>query len=102
MADRQMGYSATRMILVIALVLAVLAVAAWQLGLFQRDTTDGTQATYKAGVTDASGGELIVTDRSTPQIEDLELPKTPMTPVPPEQKASPSPTPAPVAPATAN
>ena len=39
--------------------------------------------TYEAGVEDVSGGELIVTDPATKGIEDLELPETPMTPVPP-------------------
>jgi hypothetical protein len=89
MADRQMGFSVT-MALVVVLVLAALAVAAWQLGLFQRGSEQDEQTTYEAGVVDESGGELIVTDPAEPRIEDLELPKTPMTPVPPSEQASPT------------
>ena len=39
------------------------------------------QPTYKADATDASGGELIVTDASSPAV-DVNLPETPMTNVP--------------------
>jgi hypothetical protein len=90
MADRQMGYSAT-MTLVIVLVLAILALAAWRFGLFQRDTDEDTETAYTPGVTDASGGELVVVDPNEPRIEDLELPETPMTPVPPSEAARPAP-----------
>ena len=90
MADRQMGYSAT-MTVVIVLVLAVLAVAAWQLGLFDRGSEQDERTVYKVGVEDESGGELIVTDPDAPQVEDLELPETPMTPVPTGKDASPAP-----------
>jgi len=89
MADRQVGYSAT-MVVVIVVVLAALAIGAWQLGLFNSDTDEEEQAVYEAGVTDVSGGELIVTDADAPGIEDLKLPKTPMTPVPPTAEASPA------------
>ena len=41
------------------------------------------EPTYEAGVTDESGGELIVTDPDAPAIEDVELPETEMTSVPP-------------------
>jgi len=51
---------------------------------------DEAEPTYEAGVTDASGGELIVTDPSETGVP-VKLPETPMTPVPPEQGASPSP-----------
>jgi hypothetical protein len=46
---------------------------------------------YEAGVIDESGGELIVTDPDAPQVEDVTLPETPMTPVPPGQEGSPAP-----------
>ena len=59
------------------------------MGLFDREAPD-EQAVYEAGVTDVSGGKLIVTDADAPRIEDLELPETPMTPVPPTSEASPS------------
>lgn len=38
---------------------------------------------YEAGVTDESGGELIVTDPDAPAVEDLKVPETEMTNVPP-------------------
>jgi hypothetical protein len=82
MAERQTGRNVT-MVVVIVLVLVALSVGAWRMGLFDRATDEDKQAVYEAGVTDVSGGELIVTDPDAPRIEDLELPKTPMTPVPP-------------------
>jgi len=53
-------------------VLAVLALAA---------CSEPAETTYEAGVTDESGGELIVTEE-TPAV-DVEVPETAMTPVPP-------------------
>ena len=44
---------------------------------------DDSEATYEAGVEDAGGGELIVTDADQPGVA-VELPETPMTPVPVE------------------
>ncbi|MDE8654580.1 hypothetical protein [Novosphingobium album (ex Liu et al. 2023)] len=41
-----------------------------------------SEPTYAVDATDASGGELIVTDPSEPGV-DVNLPKTPMTNVPP-------------------
>ena len=41
------------------------------------------EPTYEAGVTDEGGGELIVTDPEETGIP-VDLPDTPMTPVPPE------------------
>jgi hypothetical protein len=92
MADSPGGYSATRMVLVIVASLAVLAVAAWQLGLFADDTDEGMRPAYEAGVTDEGGGELIVTDTEAPAVEDVDLPETPMTPVPPGEEAGAAPT----------
>jgi len=43
---------------------------------------EDTATTYEADVTDESGGELIVTDPQDPAVEDVQLPDTPMTPVP--------------------
>ena len=86
MAERELGYNAT-LAVVVLLMLAALAVAAWRLGLFERGSAEDERGEYKIGVTDESGGELIVADPATPQIEDLELPKTPMTPGPPGEDA---------------
>jgi hypothetical protein len=79
------------MILVIILALAAFAVAAWQLGLFERRPAEGMRTVHKASVTDESGGELIVTKPDAPHVEDLELPETPMTPVPPGEDRIPTP-----------
>lgn len=91
MANRQKSYSAKGMILVIVLTLAVLAAAAWELGLFENGTDGGMRTVYEAGVTDESGGELIVTDPGAPQVEDVTLPETTMTPVPAGRETSPAP-----------
>lgn len=90
MADEPRGTNSSRMLLVIAVVVAVLALAAWQFGLFGTAQEEGREV-YKADVTDVGGGELIVTEQ-TPAVP-VKLPETPMTDVPPGQ--SPSPTPAP-------
>lgn len=91
MADRQTTFSAKRMMLVIVLALAVLAAIAWQMGLFAgRGTDEGLRTSYEAGVTDKSGGELIVTDPAAPQVEDIRLPETPMTPVPANEEQRPA------------
>jgi hypothetical protein len=84
MADEKGGLAGKGIVALIILALAALAAVAWQQNMFgptDRETSEGL--TYKAGVTDVSGGELIVTDPRSPQIEDIELPKTPMSPVPP-------------------
>ena len=90
MADRSKGYSATGMVLAIIAVLAVLALIGWQMGYFSDGTDEAMRTVYKAGVTDESGGELIVTDPEEPRIEDLTLPETAMTPVRPDAEASPA------------
>ena len=91
MVDQQTGFSATMMVLVIFVALAALAVAASQLGLFEPGPDEGMRTVYKSDVADESGGELIVTDPDAPQVEDLDLPETPMTPVPPTEEANPFP-----------
>lgn len=48
------------------------------------------ETTYETGVTDQSGGELIVTDPEAESV-DVQLPETPMTPVPPTTEATESP-----------
>ncbi len=58
---------------------------------------DEAEKTYEAGATDVGGGELIVTDPSETGIP-VDLPETPMTPVPPEGSETPSETPSPTAP----
>ena len=78
-------------------VLAALALAAC-------GSAEEAEPAYEAGVEDASGGELIVTDPEDPRIEDLELPETRMTPVPdaaaspPATVTSPPATPSPAPP----
>lgn len=91
MADQQTGFSATTMVLVIIVALAALAVAAWQLALFEPGPDEGMRTVSQAGVADERGGGLIVSDPDAPHVEDLELPETPMTPAPPAEEASPSP-----------
>ena len=57
---------------------------------------DSEDATYETNVVDESGGELIVTDPEAEAV-DVELPETPMTPVPADEEAAAeaAPTPAP-------
>ncbi len=55
------------------------------------------EKTYEAGVEDVGGGELIVTDADAEGVEDLELPETPMTPVPPAESPAPADAPSPAA-----
>lgn len=57
--------------------------------------SEETETTYEAGVEDVSGGELIVTDPNEPAVE-VELPETPMTPVPVDE-SEPAGAPAPAA-----
>lgn len=97
MADGQQGFNGRRMVVLIVLAVAVLAVAAWQLGYFEPTTPEGVHEADVAGVTDQSGGELIVTDPNAPQVEDVTIPETPMTPVPPGSEASPAPSDMPAA-----
>lgn len=54
------------------------------------------EPTYEADVEDLSGGELIVSEPD-PDAVPVDLPETPMTPVPPEGTTSPAPTAAPEA-----
>ena len=59
---------------------------------------EAEETTYETDVVDECGGELIVTDPEAPAVEDVELPETPMTPVPPgegEPTETPEPAPAP-------
>ncbi|HLU28059.1 MAG TPA: hypothetical protein VKZ65_06445 [Glycomyces sp.] len=57
---------------------------------------EDAEKTYEAGATDVGGGELIVTDPSETGIP-VDLPDTPMTPVPPEGSETPAETPSPTA-----
>lgn len=54
------------------------------------------EPTYEAGATDEGGGELIVTDPTETGVA-VDLPETPMTPVPPEDSPSPAETASPAA-----
>jgi len=91
MADGPNGTSTSRTVLLIVALLVVLALAAWQFGLFGTGQEEGREV-YKVDATDKSGGELIVTEQ-TPAVP-VTLPKTEMTNVPPEESPSPAASPA--------
>ena len=90
MADAPDGPKSSRTLLLAVAAVVILALLAWQFGLLGGAEPQDTEPTYEAGVTDESGGELIVGEPD-PDAVEVELPETPMTPVPVE---SPSPTPA--------
>ena len=52
------------------------------------------EPTYETDVVDESGGELIVTDPEAEGV-DVQLPETPMTPVPPTDGSTETPEPSP-------
>ena len=58
---------------------------------------EAEETTYETDVVDESGGELIVTDPDAPAIEDVELPETEMTNVPPGEADAADDAPAPPA-----
>lgn len=70
----------------------LLALAA-PLALAACGSDEPAEKTYEAGVEDEGGGELIVTEADAEGVEDLELPETPMTPVPPEEEPTATPAP---------
>ena len=80
MADAPRG-NTTRLLLTLAAALVLVGVVIWMLGGFGGAGEEEAETAYEVGVTDESG-ELIVTDPDAPAIEDVELPETPMTPVP--------------------
>jgi len=55
---------------------------------------EAEEATYETDVVDESGGELIVTDPEAEGV-DVQLPETPMTPVPADEEAAAAAEPAP-------
>lgn len=75
------GGSRTWLLIVAVLVIAVVA---W---LMISRSGEREEPTYEAGVTDESGGELIVTDPDETGVP-IELPETPMTNVPAGQAGS--------------
>lgn len=85
MADEPQAKSTSRWLLILAAV-AIVLLLLWQFGMFGTGQED-VEPTYEAGVTDASGGELIVRDPAPEEVQ-VDEPDTPMTPVPAE---SPSP-----------
>lgn len=87
MADEPIGSSSRTWVLIVALVLV--AVIAWML----LSPGDSEEPAYEAGVADASGGELIVTDPEETGVP-VNLPETPMTNVPAEQPGTEPPPPA--------
>lgn len=66
---------------ILAALLAI-ALLVWFIGPFGQE--EEKEVTYVPGAKDISGGELIVTEPD-PLAVPVELPKTPMTPVPPEK-----------------
>ena len=87
MADAPRGTN-TRLLLTLAAALLVIVVVIWMLGGFG-GAGEEEATTYEADVEDVSGGELIVSDPDAPAVEDVELPETEMTPVPPEDAPPP-------------
>jgi hypothetical protein len=85
MADEPQARSTSKWLLIVALI-ALVVLLLWQFGMFGTGQED-VEPTYEAGVTDASGGELIVSDPDAEGVP-VDVPDTPMTPVPAE---SPSP-----------
>lgn len=88
MANEPQANATARWLLILAAVVVVLLLL-WQLGLFGTEQEE-VEPTYEAGVTDASGGELIVSDPDAEGVP-VDVPDTEMTPVPAD---SPSPAPA--------
>ena len=85
MAEQQMQRKASPGILALA---AVLSLALTACG------GEEAEPAYEAGATDVGGGELIVTDPTETGIP-VDLPDTPITPVPPEATQPPTETPEP-------
>ena len=81
MADEPIGSSSRTWLLIVALIAVV--VIAWM--LLSR-AGDSEEPAYEAGVTDESGGELIVSDPEETGLP-VDLPETEMTNVPAEQPA---------------
>jgi hypothetical protein len=67
MADRAMGFNMALSLLIL-LMLAPIAIAAWRVGLFDRGTGEDEQADYRLGVPDESDSELIASDRAMREI----------------------------------
>jgi hypothetical protein len=89
MADGPGTGSSRTWLLIVALV--VVAAIAW---LLISRSGESEEPTYEAGMTDESGGELIVTDPQETGVP-VDLPETPMTNVPAEQPTTePAPPPA--------
>jgi hypothetical protein len=88
MADGPGTGSSRTWLLIVALI--VVAAVAW---LLVSRSGESEEPTYEAGMTDESGGELIVTDPEGTGVP-VDLPETPMTNVPAEQPTT-EPTPQP-------
>jgi hypothetical protein len=93
MADDLKGISTGQVLLISVIVVLVLALVAWALGLFE---SGGGETTYVVGAEDRSGGQLIVPNPSESGVA-VDLPETPMTPVPQSESPAPAPTDAPTA-----
>lgn len=80
MADDPKANSTAKWLLILAAIALVL-VLLWQLGVFGAEQEE-PEPTYEAGVTDTSGGDLIVSDPDANAVP-VDVPDTPMTNVPP-------------------
>lgn len=87
MADEPQANPTAKWLLILAAIV-VIVLLLWQFGMFGTGQED-VEPTYEAGVTDASGGDLIARDPAPEEVQ-VDEPDTPMTPVPAD-----SPTPAP-------
>ncbi|HWK40633.1 MAG TPA: hypothetical protein VNR60_01760 [Croceibacterium sp.] len=77
MADESGAAGSGRALVIALVVVVLLALIAWGAGLFD----SGKETTYVAGAEDVGGGELIVTEPTDTGVA-VDLPETPMTPVP--------------------
>jgi hypothetical protein len=89
MTDVPTGNGTSKVLLIAVAAVAVLALIGWSFGLFGGGQVEES-TTYEADAIDESGGELIVPDPADTGIA-VELPETPMTPVPPEESPAPAP-----------
>ena len=76
------GYSVGKMLLVVVVVLALIALVLWATGTFDRmGLPSNMREVYMTDTKDLSGGELRVTDESSPKVP-VDVPTTAMTNVP--------------------
>jgi len=88
--EDEAGFKPGRMILVMVVVLALIALVLWATGVFSSGKLPSNmREVYTTDTKDLSGGELKVTDESSPKVP-VDVPTTAMTNVPPGEAASPA------------